>query len=197
MIAVYAPAAKPISIRLYQQMGEKGLLTPDDRVQLIEGEILEMPPIGSPHGSVTGRLDRWLHRTVGDAAIVRLRNPVNLGKDSQPQPDLMLLKPRADDYFRSQPGPEDVLLLVEVSDTTLQFDQGRKRNLYARFAIREYWVIDVDNHAVICYSEPARDEFRSAVVHQVGDTISPRASPQVRTAVKGLFADLDEDPGER
>lgn len=192
MIAIYAPAAKQVTIELYQQMGEKGLLTPDDRVQLIEGEILEMPPIGSPHGSVTGRLNKWLSVAVGDAAIVRLGNPVNLGKDSQPQPDLMLLKPRPDDYFRVHPGPEDVLLLVEVSDTTLQFDQGRKRNLYARFAVREYWVIDVNSRSITSYSEPASGEFRSAVVHQIRDTISPRAFPQLQIAVKDLFADADE-----
>lgn len=192
MIAVYAPAAKPISIRLYEQMGEKGLLAPDDRVQLIEGEILEMPPIGSRHGSVAGRLNKWLSSVVGDAAIIRSGNPVNLGKDSQPQPDLMLLKPRRDDYVALHPGPEDVLLLVEVSDTTLAFDQGRKRNLYARFAVSEYWVIDVNSRSITCYSEPARGEFRCAVEYQVRDTISPRAFPQVRIAVKELFVDPDE-----
>jgi Uma2 family endonuclease len=192
MIAVYAPAAKHITIDLYQQMGEKGLLTSEDRVQLIEGEILEMPPIGSRHGSVAGRLDKWLNRAAGDAAIIRLGNPVNLGKDSQPQPDLMLLKPRRDDYVRTHPGSEDVLLLVEVSDTMLQFDQRRKRNLYARFAIREYWVIDVNSRSITSYSDAAHGEFRCVVVHQVRDTISPRAFPQVKAAVKELFVDPDE-----
>ena len=89
MIAVYAPAAKRFTIDLYQQMGEKGLLTREDRVELIEGEILEMAPVGPRHGSVTGRVNRWLSRSVGDAAIVRLDNPVNLGNDSQPQPDFI------------------------------------------------------------------------------------------------------------
>ncbi|MDE2053010.1 MAG: Uma2 family endonuclease [Gammaproteobacteria bacterium] len=192
MIAVYTPAAKPITIDLYQQMGEKGLLTREDRVQLIEGKILEMPPIGTRHGSVTGRLDRWLNRAVGDAAIVRLSGPVNLGKYSQPQPDLMLLQPRADDYVASHPGPEDVLLLVEVSDSTLEFDQGRKRALYAQFAVPEYWVIDVNSRSIQVYSGPADGEFRSAVEYRPQDTISPRAFPQVRTAVKELFVDPDQ-----
>lgn len=193
MIAVYAPAAKQITIDLYQQMGEKGLLTPEDRVQLIEGEILEMPPIGTRHGSVTGRLDKWLNRAVGDAAIVRLGNPVNLGQYSQPQPDLMLLKPRADDYVASHPGPEHVFLAVEVSDSTLEFDKGRKLELYARFAIPEYWVIDVNSRSIEAYSGPANGEFRSAVKYRIQDTIWPRAFPQVRTAVKELFV----DPGAR
>ena len=192
MIAVYAPAAKQVTIDLYQQMGEKGLLTQEDRVQLIEGEILEMPPVGTRHGSVTGRLDRWLNRTVGDAAIVRLSDPVNLGQYSQPQPDLTLLKPRADDYVASHPGPGDVLLLVEVSDTTLEFDQGRKLELYARFAISEYWVIDVNRRSIDAYSNPANGGFRGAVKFRVQDTISPRAFPQVRTVVKELFVDPDE-----
>lgn len=192
MIAVYAPAQKPISIRLYQQMGEKGLLTQEDRVQLIDGEILEMPPIGARHGSVTGRLSKWMYQAVGDAAIIRLGNPVNLGEYSQPQPDLMLLEPRADDYIEAHPGPENVLLLVEVSDSTLDFDQGRKRELYARFAIREYWVIDVKNRSIDAYSDPAHGEFRSAVKHRLHDTIGPRAFPQVRGVVKELFVDSGE-----
>ena len=192
MIAVYAPAQKQITIDLYQQMGEKGLLTPEDRVQLIEGEILEMPPIGPRHGSVTGRLARWLYRAVGDAAIVRLGNPVNLGKYSQPQPDAMLLKPRADDYFTSHPAPEDVLLLVEVSDSTIDFDQGRKRELYARFAVQEYWVIDVNSRCIDAYSDPTGGEFRTALTYRLQDTIGPRALPQVSIAVKELFVQSDE-----
>lgn len=193
MIAVYAPAAKQITIDLYQQMGEKGLLTREDRVQLIEGEILEMPPIGPRHGSVTGRLAKWLYRAVGDAAIIRLDNPVNLGEYSQPQPDLMLLQPRADDYVASHPRPDDVLLLVEVSDSTLELDKGRKLELYARFAVREYWVIDVNSRSIEVYSDPAGSEFQSAVEYRSEDTIAPRALPQVRTAVKELFV----DPGEQ
>jgi len=189
MIAVYAPAAKQITVDLYQQMGEKGLLTADDRVQLIDGEILEMPPIGTRHGSVTGRLAKWLYGAVGDAAIVRLGNPLNLGQYSQPQPDLMLLKPRNDDYVASHPGPQDVLLAVEVSDSTLDFDQGRKRELYARFAVPEYWVIDVNSRSFVAYSDAANGEFRTAVEHRLQSTIAPRAFPQVGSAVRDLFVD--------
>ena len=192
MIAVYAPAAKQITIDLYQQMGEKGLLTREDRVQLIEGEILEMAPVGPRHGSVAGRLAKWFYRALGDAAIVRLDNPVNLGKYSQPQPDLMLLKSRADDYVVSHPGPEGVLLLVEVSDSTLDFDQGRKRELYARFAIREYWVIDVNDRSIKAYSDPAKGEFRHTVEYRLQDTIAPRAFPQVGAGMKELFVDWAE-----
>lgn len=193
MIAVYAPAAKQITIDLYQQMGEKGLLTPEDRVQLIEGEILEMAPIGPRHGSVTGQLAKWFYRALGDAATVRLDNPVNLGEYSQPQPDLILLQPRVEDYVASHPGPEDVILLVEVSDSTLEFDRGRKRELYARFAIREYWVIDVNSRSVGAYSEPANGEFQVASEYRLQDTISPKVFPQVAIAVKELFV----DPGEQ
>lgn len=191
MIAAYAPPHKQITVDLYQQMGEKGLLTREDRVELIEGEILEMPPIGTRHGSVTGRLGKWLYRAIDDAAIVRLDNPVNLGKYSQPQPDLMLLKPRSDDYIASHPGPQDVLLLVEVCDSTLEFDQGRKRELYARFGIREYWVVDVNGRSINACSGPADGEFRSAVEYGVKDTIRPQALPRVATVVKELFADPD------
>ena len=193
MIAVFKPAPMAISIERYEKMAAAGVLTRDDRVQLIDGEILEMAPIGTRHGSVAGRLMKRLILAAGDAAIVRTVNPVNLEAFSQPQPDLVLLRPRADDYVDSRPGPRDVLLLIEVSETTLDFDQGRKRSLYAAAGIREYWVIDVNDRRVVAYSDPQSGSFCSIVEHGLEDELAPRALPGVGIIVKELFV----DPGKR
>ncbi|HEV2270255.1 MAG TPA: Uma2 family endonuclease [Steroidobacteraceae bacterium] len=188
MIAVFKPAPMPISIDRYEKMAAAGVLTRDDRVELVDGEILEMAPIGTRHGSAAGRLLKRLILSVGDEAIVRAENPVNLGTLSQPQPDLLLLRPRADDYVDSRPGPQDVLLLIEVSDTTLDFDQGTKRNLYATFGIREYWVVDVNDRCLVAYSDPKDGDFCEIVQYGLEDALTPQSLPNVRIAVRELFA---------
>jgi Uma2 family endonuclease len=189
MIAVFKPAPMAISIERYEKMAAAGVLTRDDRVELIAGEILEMAPTGTRHGSVTGRLLKRLILAVGDAAVVRTENPVNLEAFSQPQPDLLLLRSRADDYVDSRPGPRDVLLLIEVSDTTLDFDQGRKRSLYATAGIREYWVVDVNDRRIVAYSDPQGGNFCGIVEYGPEDAAVPQALPGVRIFVRELFVD--------
>jgi Uma2 family endonuclease len=125
----------------YHRMGEAGILHEDDRVELIEGEIVEMAAIGTRHFSCVNGLTRLLVRGVGDEAIVSVQNPVRLDEHNEPQPDLTVLRVR--DYRESLPVPEDVLLLIEVSDTTLRYDRGVKLPLYARAGIREVCILDL------------------------------------------------------
>ena len=125
-------------------MGQAGILGEDDRLELLEGEIVEMAPIGSRHQSVVDRLTRLFSNRVGDAAVVRVQGPVRLGDDSEPQPDLLLLRRRADFYATAHPGPEDVLLLVEVPDTSTEYDREVKLPLYARHGIAEVWLVGLD-----------------------------------------------------
>ncbi len=106
----------------YHRMGEAGILNEDDRVELIDGEIIEMTPIGSPHGGRVKQLNYLLTRAVGEEAIIAAQDPVILGDRSEPEPDLALLRPRADFYKESHPQPDDVLLLIEVADTSLEKD---------------------------------------------------------------------------
>src|SRR5438309_8182250 len=110
----------------YYRMAEAGLLSEDDRVELIEGEIIEMSPIGSTHGGTVKRSSTFLNRKLGDAVIVSVQDPVRLNGFSEPQPDIALLKPRKDFYSNSHPTPEDVLLVIEVADTSLQYDRAVK-----------------------------------------------------------------------
>jgi len=188
MSTVFTPTRMRITVDRYQKMVAAGVLTPSDRVELIEGEIVDMAPIGTRHASVTGRLFKRLVLSLGDAATVRAGNPIDLGSFSEPEPDLLVLRPRADDFLRAHPQAEDVLLLIEVADTSLTFDQGAKRELYARFGVSEYWVVDLNGRRIFAYLAPSEGAFQRSREYLVDETISPQAFPEVKLAVRELFA---------
>ena len=133
----HTPPPRPITVDEYYEMARTGALEPDARVELIEGEVVEMPPIGSRHGSAAEYLTYLLVRAVADGARVRCQLPVRLGNLSEPEPDVALVKPRLDRYSRSHPTATDVLLLVEISRSTLRYDIDVKVPLYARHGIPE------------------------------------------------------------
>ena len=168
-------------------MGEGNVFAPDARLELIEGEIIEMAPIGSPHAAAVTILARQLSREASDRAIVWVQNPVRIGDRSMPQPDIALLKPRADTYARSHPVPADVLLLIEVSDTTLRFDVATKTPLYAKAGIVEAWVVDVENAAVQVFRDPNTSGYRTSFTVAGGERVSARAMPGVGVTVSELF----------
>jgi Uma2 family endonuclease len=126
----------------YRRMGEAGIFAPQDRVELINGEIIDMSPIGSLHAAIVDMVATLLHQHCGRSAIVRNQNPLALDDVSQPQPDIAVLKSRQDFYSTAHPGPADVMLVIEVADTSLAFDLGVKVPLYAAHDIPEVWVID-------------------------------------------------------
>jgi len=189
MSAVFTPTRLRISVDRYQKMVAVGVLTKYDRVELIEGEILEMAPIGVAHAEVTDRLTRLLVMATGDRAIVRVGGPVDLGGYSEPQPDLLVLKnPGPEGYRQAHPEAADVLLLIEVSDSSLGFDRGAKRDLYARYAIPEYWVVDLGGQRVIAYLDPVAGSYQRTVEFRAGETVCPQAVPDARIAVASLLA---------
>lgn len=149
-----APRRHPITVSDYLRMGEVGILGPDLRVELIEGEIVDMSPIGLPHSSRVSRSNRLLSLAVGDRALVWPQNPVILGDHSAPEPDLALLRWRDDYYAESHPGPDDILLIVEVSDTSLAYDRDTRLPLYARFQIPEVWILDIQGGHLEIHLEP-------------------------------------------
>jgi Uma2 family endonuclease len=157
----------------YHRMGEAGILHEDDRVELIEGEIVEMAAIGTRHFTCVNGLTRLLVRGVGDAAIVSVQNPVRLDEHTEPQPDLAVLQTR--DYRESLPLPEDVLLLIEVSDTTLSYDRGVKLPLYARTGISEVWIVDLTGEVIERHTGPSGDGFQNVERLRRGEEI--RSSP--------------------
>lgn len=162
----------------YYRMASAGILLEDDRVELIEGEIIDTSPIGSPHAGCVMCLINLFARLLGDKAIISSQNPVRLSDLSEPQPDIALLEPRADFYRNIHPTARDVLLLIEVSDTTLDYDRKTKLPLYARSGIAEYWIIDLNAEAIEIYTKPANGTYtetqivkrgENLVLHQAGD----------------------------
>lgn len=142
-------------------MAETGIFTEDDRVELIDGEIIEMAPIGSAHAARVRRLGRLFHESFEPSeAIVSVQNPVRLGQHSEPEPDLALLKPREDDYAAAHPEAGDLLLVVEVADTSLEDDRDRKIPLYARHQVPVVWLVDLRNERVEIYDQPSGGEYR-------------------------------------
>lgn len=153
-------AAAPIvrhklTVTDYHRMAEVGILTPDARVELIEGEIIDMTPIGSKHGSVVDRLARLLDRAVGEQAIVRTQGSIRLNRYSEPQPDIALLRYRSDFYADSLPAAGDIVLVVEVAESTLNYDKDVKATLYAKAGIPEYWLIDIEQSQILTHQRPS------------------------------------------
>jgi Uma2 family endonuclease len=172
----------------YYRMAEAGILHEDDRVELLEGEIVEMPPIGSHHASVVDRLTRIFSRA-GDAidATVRVQSPVRLGRTSEPVPDIALLRPRPDFYATAHPVPEDVLLVIEVADTSADSDRDVKLPLYARAGIAEVWIVDLNAGVVDVYTLPSTDGYAGRRSAGRGREVSPGALPQIAVAVSDIL----------
>ena len=144
----------------YHRMGEVGLLDANSRVELIEGEIVEMAPIGDAHAAISNRLNRLLVLAVGERGIVAVGNPVRLSPHSEPQPDFSVLRPRSG-YEMKGPQPEDIMLAVEVSDTTLRRDRQVKLALYANAGIPEFWIVNLEVREVEVYRTPSGDKYAS------------------------------------
>jgi Uma2 family endonuclease len=176
-----------ISADLYEKMVEAGVLTKYDRVELIEGDMINEPGINPPHSAITARLTELLVLSVGRSVTVFPCGSVRLGDFSVPQPDLMLLTRREDFYFGRRPTAADVLLLIEVSDSSFAYDQSTKRALYARYGVEEYWVVDVQGERVFVYREPAGEGYARVVECTTADIVSPRAVPAVQIQVGTLF----------
>ena len=172
----------------YHRMAEAGILGEDERVELIEGEIVQMAPIGPRHIGGVINLNRLFITRLGDRAIVSPQNPVVILPRSEPQPDLALLRPRAVSYSRERPRSQDVLLAVEVADTTVRFDRLVKARLYARAGIAEYWLCLALDSAVEVYRGPSADGYGHVTRHGPGESVSPLAFPDVSFAVTDFFA---------
>ncbi|MGB6451218.1 MAG: Uma2 family endonuclease [Steroidobacteraceae bacterium] len=171
----------------YHRMAEVGLLAPDARVELIEGEILEMAPLGNDHLSVVDQLNHLFVHAVGDRAIVRVQGAVRLSQFSEPQPDLVVLKPRADFYRTQGAGPQDVYLIIEASDTTLRYDLHTKVPFYARHEIPEVWVVDLPGGKLHVFRAPKEGSYLDAVVTDDPGTMSLSLLPDVAVDLSHLL----------
>jgi Uma2 family endonuclease len=173
----------------YHEMARAGILKPDTRVELIDGDIIEMNPIGRPHWTCVDRLtDIFSAPIVRATAIVRVQNPVPLGDYGEPEPDLTLLRRRADFYASGdEETPDDILLVVEVADSSERYDRGTKAPMYARFGIRELWIVDLNRNRITRYLDPAPDGYKTTRICRRGESLSPLAFPDLAIAVDDIL----------
>lgn len=177
---------KQFTVDEYDQMIKAGVLHEDDRLELIEGEIIEMSPIGAAHLAHVNRLTHLLVQRAGTLAQVSVQNPIHLPR-SEPQPDLALLRPRPDYYAEALPRPADVLLLIEVADTTVDYDRGVKIPLYGRNEIVESWLIDLVADVIEVYRGPAATGYRIKQTYGPGDRVSLAALPSLSFAAEEIL----------
>lgn len=175
------------SVGEYYRMAETGILSPDARVELLDGKIIDMSPIGPNHGAVTKRLNHIFTDLANDRWVVSVQDPVHLDEYSEPQPDLMLLKPAADYYASDHPKPEDVFLLIEVADSSLELDREQKLPAYGRAGVREVWIVNLGDKAIEVYREPHFAGYGSRAVVRSGDEVSLQAFPDVSLDTGKLF----------
>jgi Uma2 family endonuclease len=168
-------------------MGISGILTEDDRVELIEGEIVEMTPIGSGHAGCVNRLNQLLADLIGKRALLSVQNPLRLSGHSEPQPDLTLLKHRKDYYATAHPEPGDVLLLIEVAETSASYDRDVKVPLYAREGIVEVWIVDLEAEVVDVYRNPSQQGYGESRRIPLGQHISPQAFPNIALSAEQIL----------
>ncbi len=172
----------------YHRLGESGILPEGERVELVEGEIVEMTPIGWPHASVVARVAELFWARVGEQAIVWVQNPLMLPRQvSEFQPDLALLKRRPDFYRHKPVEPEDALLVVEVVDSSVRYDRRVKLPIYARGGVPEVWLVNVNDNTVEIHREPTPTGYREDRVVDLEVTVSPRAFPGATLTVREIL----------
>lgn len=170
----------------FHRMAAAGLLDETDRVELIEGEMIDMAPIGSKHAFIVNRISQRFSASVGGQCLVSTQNPVRLGERSEPQPDIALLK--SGNYMDALPTAAEVLLIVEVSDSTIEYDRDIKLGLYARHGIAEVWLLDVNAVELTVFREPAEGQYRLIRKPVADELVSPLLVPGVGIALKDVLA---------
>ena len=182
------PTRRRISVDEYMKMAETGILAEGERVELIDGDIIEMSPIGNPHEASTAAGNRLLAPLfIEGRAVLRVQGHVRLDENNRPEPDLALLKWRDDLYRNQSPAPKDILLLIEVSDSTLSYDRNVKLTLYARFNVPEVWIANIPERVVESYANPVEGQYTESRIYRPGETITPSAFPDVFLSVSELI----------
>ncbi|MDY6785457.1 MAG: Uma2 family endonuclease [Cyanobacteriota bacterium] len=174
---------RPFTVDEYHKMIQAEILTEDDRVELLAGEIVQMSPIGTRHAACVNRLTHMFTLALGRRAIISVQNPIQLSSLSEPEPDVAIVKARPDFYANAHPKPEDVLLLIEVADTSVGIDRTVKLPLYAEAGIVEVWLIDLVAEQVGVYRQPTPQGYEAVEQVGAGHTVSPSTLPDFEVEV--------------
>ena len=182
-----SPVRRRFSVDEYYKMAEAGILKPNERVELIDGDIIVMSPIGSRHTGSVNRLTELLVQVLVSRAVVSVQSPIRLDERTEPQPDFALLKPRADYYSDSHPGPLDVFFLIEVMDSSAASDCGSKLQLYARFGISEVWLVDLESKLIEIHRHPMGEIYKENRIVSRGERFAPEAFPDAVFEVDAIL----------
>ncbi len=175
-------------VEQYQLMGKAGIFHPESRVELIEGEIVVMTPIGLKHSVTINRTASFLYSKVQSSGVISIQNSIRLPDYSEPQPDIVILKPRDDFYAGKFPQAEDVLLLIEVADSSLRYDQTTKLSLYAKYGIMEYWIANLELNVLEIYRDPQNlNYFKRKIIDSNVMTFAPIAFPEMTMTLKEIY----------
>jgi Uma2 family endonuclease len=165
-----------IDLTVYHGMIEHGLLSEDDKVELISGKIVTMSPKGSRHAACLRKIMTWLPKRVGSRAQIQVQDPIQIPELSEPEPDLALVRPRADFYADRHPLPEEVLLIIEIADSSLDYDRNIKAPLYAAAGIPAYWIINLPEGVIEQHTQPLGDRYKAVRIMERGERLSLPAS---------------------
>ena len=177
----------PISVATYHFMAEQGAFAPDERVELFEGEIIEMSPIGSRHARVVDFLNRFFSSIVGNSSIVRIQNPIILNDLSEPQPDISVVRFREDFYKDELPAAADISLIIEVSDRSVEFDRSKKFPKYAAAGIPEAWLINLEAERVEVHSNAKETTYGMVKIYQRGENVISETMPNLELSVDDIL----------
>jgi Uma2 family endonuclease len=176
-------AKKLFTVDEYYKMVDAGILREDDRFELIEGEIIQMSSMGSRHAAVVSRLNDVLVPLLKGKALLRPQLPLRLNEFNEPEPDIVVLKPRPDFYASAHPGPADVFLVVEISDSTLKYDRDVKLPIYAAMKLPEVWLADLARNEVLVYRDPSGKRYMTSLTFRSGESLPCLMLPQIQLAV--------------
>jgi Uma2 family endonuclease len=180
-------AKKLFTVDEYYRMGEAGIFDPEARLELIEGEIIEMSPVGDPHIGCVNRATALFSSRLAGKVIVSVQNPVRLSRYTEPQPDIVLARPREDYYAGSRIFPKDIFLVIEISDSTVRYDRNRKMPLYAKSGVAELWIENLQENVILVYRDPGPETFATSLVFKRGESISLAAFPEIVLKVAELL----------
>lgn len=168
-----------LSVQDYHLMGDTGILSPDTKVELINGEIIDMTPIGSRHAGTLNRLIKIITEATGETAILSVQNPIILGDYSEPEPDIALLRPREDFYTAAHPRAEEILLIIEISESSARYDREIKLPIYARHGIPEVWLVDIEHQKILFFGAPREGRYKNISSSKQLNQVSPAELPDV------------------
>ena len=182
-----AVVPKRFNVEEFRKMTEVGILPEESGWEVIDGYLIDKMSIGSKHASTVKRLNRIFTNLVGNEAIISIQDPIRVDEYNEPEPDVALLKSRKDFYAESHPTPQDVLLLIEVSDSTVEFDREIKKTLYAKAEVAEFWLVNLKENTVECYSSPKNGNYRLAKILEKGKTIKSETIEKLTLQVEEIL----------